>query len=138
MKKILLLITVGLLLASCASLLTEQVETRFPNGQPKVVRMIDKSGDCVKQSEYYETGQVYMEGTMKNGQREGEWKSYFPDGKVQSIGYYKAGQRTGAATVYWYNGNLREEGFYKNSHHCGKWRYYDEQGNFVREDDYGE
>jgi len=138
MKKIFILITAGLLLASCASQLTEKVEARFPNGQPRVVQMINKSGDCVKQMEYYDSGQVYMEGGMKNGQREGEWKSYFPDGRTQSIGYYEAGQRTGAATVYWYNGNLREEGFYKNSRHCGKWRYYDEQGGFVREDDYGE
>lgn len=138
MKKIVWIVIAALMFASCSAKLTEKVMEKFPNGQPQVVQMLDRSGDCVKQVEYYKSGQVYMEGPMKNGRREGEWKSYFPDGRTQSIGYYEAGERTGAATVYWYNGNLREQGFYKNSRHCGKWRYYDEQGNFKREDDYGE
>ena len=125
-------------MACCGQKLTEKVEARFPNGQVQYVKMLDKSGDCVKEIEYYDTGQVKMEGGMKNGRREGEWKAFFPDGKTQSTGFFEGGLRTGSALVYWYNGNLREEGFYKEGKHCGKWRYYDEQGNFLREDDYGE
>ena len=125
-------------LASCAQKMTERTEVFYPDGQPKVVKRFDKSGNCVFESTYYESGQVKMEGPMKNGEREGEWKAYFPDGKTQSTGFFEAGKRTGEAKVYWYNGNPREEGFYKNGKHCGKWRYYDEQGNFFREDDYGD
>lgn len=138
MKKIFLLLSLALALASCQSKLTEKVEVLFPSGKPQIVQMLNKSGDCVKWTEYYESGQVKMEGAMKGGQREGEWKSFFEDGRPQSTGFFKAGLRTGVAKVYWYNGNLREEGFYKEGKHCGKWRYYDEQGNFLREDDYGE
>lgn len=138
MKKIIFLFVTFLALSSCAPKLTEQVEARFPNGQPQYVKTLNKSGDCVKWSEYYETGQLKMEGPMKDGKREGEWKAYLPDGRIKSQGYFEDGQRTGAAKVYWDNGNLREEGFYKEGKHCGKWRYYDEQGNFLREDDYGE
>lgn len=138
MKKIFLYLSLVLALASCQPRLTEKVESSFPNGKPQYVKMLDKSGNTVREIEYYETGQVKMEGPMKAGQREGEWKAFFADGKTQSTGFFKAGQRTGAAKVYWYNGNLREEGFYKEGKHCGKWRYYDEQGNFLREDDYGE
>lgn len=138
MKKLFLFLMMVSVMAACQPKLTEKVEARFPNGQPQYVQMLNKSGDCVKWIEYYETGQVKMEGPMKDGEREGEWKSFFEDGRPQSTGFFKAGLRTGAAKVYWYNGNLREEGSYKEGQHCGKWRYYDEQGNFLRENDYGE
>ncbi len=127
-----------LAMAACTPKLTEKVEARFSNGQPQYVKMLDKSGNCVKEIEYYESGQVKMEGAMKDGKREGEWKAYLRDGRPQSIGSFKAGKMDGATTVYWENGNLRWEGFYKADKHCGKWKYYDEQGNFLNEVDYGE
>ena len=91
-----------------------------------------------KEIEYYETGQVKMEGAMKDGQREGVWTAYFPDGRPQSIADFKAGKMNGTSKVYWENGNLRWEGFYKEDRRFGKWKYYDEQGNLLNEVDYGE
>ncbi len=138
MKKILLLLTICLLLVSCSGQLTEKVEAKFPNGQSKIVRYYDKSDKCVKETEYYESGQVKMEGGMKNGKMDGEWRAYFPDGRMQSIGTFVDGLRTGRATVWQENGNLLQEGFYKSGQHCGKWKFYDEQGELVKEVDYGE
>ena len=138
MKKLFLFLTMVLAVAACTPKLTEKVEATFSNGQPQYVKMLDKSGVCVKEIEYYESGQIKMEGGMKNDLREGEWKAYFPDGRPQSIGFFKAGVMDGATTVYWENGNLRWEGSYKADKHCGKWKYYDEQGVLVNEVDYGE
>ena len=138
MKKIFILLATALMVASCSAQLTEKVEVSYPNGQPQIVKMLNKSGDCVKEIEYYETGQVKMEGSMKDGNREGEWKAYFPDGRVQSIGSFVKGLRMGQATVWQENGNLLQEGFYKEGKHCGKWKFYDEQGNLLKEVDYGE
>lgn len=138
MKKIFILLATALMFASCSAQLTEKVEVSYPNGQPQIVKMLNKSGDCVKEIEYYETGQVKMEGSMKDGNREGEWKAYFPDGRVQSIGSFVKGLRMGQATVWQENGNLLQEGFYKEGKHCGKWKFYDEQGNLLKEVDYGE
>ncbi len=138
MKKLFLFLATVLAMAACTPKLTEKVEGSFPNGQPQYVKVFNKSGDCVKEIEYYESGQVKMEGFMKDGKREGEWKAYLPDGRPQSIGFFKAGKMDGATTVYWENGNLRWEGFYKADKHCGKWKYYDEMGNFLNEVDYGE
>lgn len=138
MKKIILLLTISLCFACCSAQLTEKVEVRYPNGQPELILMLNKSGECVKKIEYYDSGQVKMEGGMKNGQREGEWTAYFPDGRVQSHGFYKNGVRTGAATVYRSNGNLLSEGFYKEGKHSGHWKWYDEQGNLIREENYPE
>ena len=126
------------MLVSCSAQLTEKVEAEFPNGQSKIIRYYDKNDKCVKETEYYESGQVKMEGGMKNDKMEGEWKAYFPDGRLQSIGTFVNGLRTGRATVWQENGNLLQEGFYKEGTHVGKWKFYDEQGNLVKEVDYGE
>ena len=136
MKRLFLIMTTLIAFACCTSRLTEKVEMRYANEQPQTVAKLNKKGECVYKTEYYQTGQVRMEGPMKNGKMEGEWTAYFLDGRVQSHGYFKDGKRTGAATVYWENGNLREEGFYKEGHYCGHWKWYDEQGNLIREEDY--
>lgn len=138
MRKLFLLLVTTLIFASCSSQLTKKVEISFPDGEPQIVRYYNRNNQCVKETEYYATGQVKMEGAMKDGKRDGEWNAYFPDGRVQSHGYFKDGKRTGEATVFWQNGNLREEGFYKEGVHCGHWKWYDEQGYLLREDDYPE
>ena len=127
-----------MLLASCSTQLTEKVEIAYPNGHPQKVRYYDRHEKCVKETEYYESGQVKMEGGMKDDQMEGNWTSYFPDGRRQSEGVFKNGKRTGKATVWQANGNLLQEGYYKEGKHVGKWKYYDEMGNLIKEIDYGE
>ncbi len=138
MKHLFLTLILAMTMASCAQKLTEKIEVKYPNGNPEIVLMLNKSGECVKKIEYYDSGQVKMEGPMKNGKREGEWTAYFRDGRVQSHGYFKNGERTGAATVYYSNGNMLSEGFYKEGKHSGHWKWYDEQGNLIREEDYPE
>ena len=125
MKKIFLILSTMLFLASCSAQLTEKVEAKFPNGQPRLVHYYDKHDQCVK-------------GGMKDGKMDGAWTAFFPDGRVQSHGTFKDGERTGAAQVFYANGNKYQEGFYKNGKHCGKWKFYDEQGILIKEVDYGE
>ena len=138
MKKVLLFFAVMFAMVSCTAQLTEKVVETYPDGKTLKTQYFDKQGVCVKEVEYYESGQVKMEGGMKGDKREGEWKAYFPDGRVQSIGTFVDGLRTGVATVWQENGNLLQEGFYKEGKHCGKWKFYDEQGDLIKEVDYGE
>lgn len=138
MKKLFLLLGLIGMLASCGPKLTETVMAKYPNGQVRVVCYNDKNNNCVREVEYYETGQVKMEGGMKDGKMDGEWTAYFIDGRVQSHGFFEKGERTGAAQVFYSNGNKYEEGFYKNGKHCGLWKFYDEQGSLIKEVDYGE
>lgn len=138
MKKILLFLGTILLLFSCSAQLTEKVERRFPNGQPQLVHYFDKHDQCVKEVEYFDSGQVMMEGGMKDGKMEGEWTSYFIDGRVQSHGFFKDGKRTGEAQVFYSNGNKYEEGSYREGKHVGKWKFYNEQGFLIKEVDFGE
>ena len=125
-------------LASCSAQLTEKVMATYPDGTLRVVQYYDKNGQCVKETEYYETGQVKMEGGMKDGKMDGEWTAYFIDGRVQSHGFFKDGKRTGAAQVFYSNGNKYEEGFYKEGKHVGHWKFYDEQGTIINEVNYGD
>ena len=97
-----------------------------------------RSGQCVKETEYYESGVLKMEGALKDGHREGEWKCFFEDGKTQSTGFFHEGIRTGKATVYHENGNLYMEGDYTDGHLSGKWNFYDEQGYLLETVDYGD
>ena len=138
MKKLFLILFTLLAFACCSSRLTEKVEARYPNEQPQYVRKYDKSGDCVYETEYYESGQVRMAGAMKNGKRQGEWNAYLRDGRPWSIAVFKDGEYEGPSTVYWENGNLRWEGHYKAGKHCGEWKWYDEQGNLLRVEHYPE
>ena len=138
MKKLFLLLGLIGMLASCGPKLTETVMAKYPNGQTRVVHYFDKDNNCVNETEYYESGQVKIEGGMKDGKMDGEWTAYFIDGRVQSHGFFEKGERTGAAQVFYSNGNKYEEGFYKNGKHCGLWKFYDEQGSLIKEVDYGE
>lgn len=126
------------LLLSCGNGNTERVVESYPNGQPSLVQVYDHNGQWIKEIQYYESGALMMEGAIKNGLREGEWKSYFEDGKTQSTGFFHEGIRTGATTIYYENGNLYMEGPYKDGRQIGQWSYYDEQGYLLRIDDYGE
>lgn len=117
--------------------LIEKVIERFPNGQVQVVRYYDENNNCVKETEYFDTGVKRMEGGMKNGKMEGEWTSYYRNGQMQSHGFYKDGKRTGYAVVYNPDGSKFQEGSYTNGKHCGHWIFYNEQGNQVGERDFG-
>lgn len=138
MRKWFLLLATVFAFVACTPKLEEKVTETYPDGKTQKTQYFDKKGTCVKEIEYYETGQVKMEGSMKGDKREGEWKAYFPDGRVQSIGTFVNGLRTGKATVWQSNGNLLQEGYYKEGRHVGHWKWYDEQGDLLREEDYPE
>ena len=138
MKRWFLFFVLAFAFTACTTQLEEKVAETYPNGKTKKTQFFDRKGTCVKEAEYYEEGQVRMEGSMKGEKRDGEWKAYFPDGRVQSVGTFVDGLRTGQATVWQENGNLLQEGFYKDGKHVGKWKFYDEQGNLLKEVDYGE
>lgn len=136
-NKLFLVFVWALLMVSCGNGYTEKVIETYDNGQPALVRTYDRSGQCFKETEYYESGALKMEGNLKDGHREGEWKCYFEDGKTQSTGFFHEGIRTGKATAYYENGNLYMEGEYTDGHLSGTWSFYDEQGYLLETVDYG-
>ena len=138
MKRITIFFFLAFLMLACGDGLREEVVATFDNGQASLARVYNRDNQWVRELYYYESGQLRMEGAIRDGQRDGEWISYFPDGKVQSRGFFEKGKRTGKATIYHENGNLYIEGYYKDGEKTGLWIYYDEQGYETSRVDLGE
>ena len=137
MRKILLLLLVfGLW--SCTSDPYEYVELTHPNGTPQVVKYYKTEDKKVllRKIEYHENGQKRIEGTFKNGVRDGEWNAWFADGKLWSRGHFKDGKENGLKTVWHPNGQKYYEGEVKNNERTGIWKFWDLDGNLQKEVDY--
>ena len=57
--------------------------------------------------EYYENGQLELQGYYKNGKFDGEWKSWYENGQIGSQYYYKEGELDGEYTCWCNDGQLR-------------------------------
>jgi antitoxin component YwqK of YwqJK toxin-antitoxin module len=86
--------------------------------------------------ERYKNGVIRIRGNMKDGKREGLWKSWYEDGKQWSETTFKAGIKNGKTTTWYENGNKRYEGEYTNDEESGLWTYWDESGKEVSKQDY--
>jgi len=138
MKKgfILLCIIYGLL--ACTKPPFEHVELSYPDGSPQVVKLY-KSPEMkvlLKKIEYHENGAKRIEGTYKNGKRNGEWTAWYDNGNLWSKGFYSEGVENGMKTVWHKNGQKYYEGPIVNDERTGTWKFWDEKGKLVKEIDY--
>jgi antitoxin component YwqK of YwqJK toxin-antitoxin module len=111
-------------LISCKNEPKEVVKSYHFNGKPMVVDYIDEDSNVVKTVEYYKNGQKKMEGTLKNGVRNGEWSYWYDNGKLWSRGSFVNGKSEGRFLSYNEKGMLFQESFYKNGVPDGKWAFY--------------
>lgn len=65
-----------------------------------------------------------IEGTMKDGKRDGEWKYYHPNGKLQSEGTCKEDKKHGWWKAYDTNGNVTLEAEYEEDEQSGMQRVW--------------
>ena len=72
------------------------------------------------------TGQI--QGSFKDGKKDGPWIRYFETGQLRDKGDYKNGERDGPWVWYYQNGQLHYKGTYKNGKKEGPWVGYDEDG----------
>ncbi len=70
------------------------------------------------------TGEKYMEGWVKNNERDGKWYSWYVNGVMWSFGYYIDGKRNGETEVYYESGSLRIRQKYINDIPDGKWEFF--------------
>ncbi len=101
--------------------------------------IIDGNGTFISR---YESGQIYQQGKVKDGDAQGFWICYFPNGDSMELSYYKdetyhiesAWDKDGKKTVNQGNGlytsyflgteNIHELGEIKNGLREGKWSSY--------------
>ena len=59
---------------------------------------------------YWDNGQLMYKGNWKNGLEEGSWVHYHPNGLLWKKGKYKYGKKEGSWVGYFDDGTLYEEG----------------------------
>ena len=114
-------------------------EESYPDGSPKRVCIYTGKGESrelIRETTYYPNKQAQMEGTYKDGKRDGKWNYWYENGKPWSEGTFIRGKSDGKRTTYFENGKVRYEGFYKEDMRVGKWRFFDENGRLLQEVDY--
>jgi antitoxin component YwqK of YwqJK toxin-antitoxin module len=140
MKTRLFIFTIlSVLLIACTSKIVEETAESYPDGSAKVVRFYKEDGrnkTLTKECLYYPNHQKYMEGSYKDGKREGKWISWNQNGNIWSEGTFKNGLDEGLRTIYHENGKKFIEGNYTAGIKTGVWKFYDENGNFVKEENY--
>jgi len=137
MKKFLAFSVLILAITSCGP--KKVIESKYDNGNPKVVKYYKKVNgkqQLVKEVDFYENKIKKMEGEYSNDQRSGHWSAYYENGRLWSEGDYKDGKRNGPGVVYHENGKKYIESIYTNDEKTGKWRFYDTIGKIVKEVDF--
>lgn len=138
MKRFILYLTAILLVASCSNTV---VETElFDDGtvkSEKTFKKIDGREELVKEVTYHPNGNKSMEGTYKDGLKEGHWVSWYDNGVLWSEGDFRDGESHGLRKVYHPNGTLYYEGNFDMGNRVGVWHFYDDAGNLEKETDYG-
>jgi antitoxin component YwqK of YwqJK toxin-antitoxin module len=115
------------------------IEETYPDGSPKRVCVYKGKGEgreLIKETTFYPNKQAQMEGTYKDGKREGQWTYWYENGKMWSQGTFIKGKSEGKRITFFENGKIRYDGFYKEDMRVGKWRFFDENGRLLKELDY--
>lgn len=115
------------------------IVSSYANGTPKIIRTYEAEGEkrtAIYEKENYEDGSILKEGSLKNGKRDGVWKSFRRDGILWSEGNYTEGVRNGTTITYHPNGKKYYEGHYTNGSKSGSWKFYDRDGNMVKEENF--
>ncbi|MDQ5929038.1 MAG: hypothetical protein QG594_816 [Bacteroidota bacterium] len=75
--------------------------------------VLEPFGKIVKATYFYENGQVFQEGTFKDGKLHGEWITYDEKGNKTAIAQFDKGQKTGK-WFFWNKNSLNEVDYSNN------------------------
>ena len=151
MKKVIGLLVIFLLSTAIVSAEVVRKKTSNPDGTTAYVfysegkeiakQTVDAAGNIIKTEgkipdgvvkEYYKSGKLKGEGTVKDGKPEGIVKEYFESGKLKVEWNIKNGTLDGTTKRYYESGDIRCIDKYKNGQKIDR-KSYDEQGNLQRE-----
>jgi antitoxin component YwqK of YwqJK toxin-antitoxin module len=139
MKRIIGFLFLSLCLFSCKNNNSQTVSTDIQRDTVKSDNPLAKTDSVINNGEYiqyYKNGVTKMRGMMKNGKRDGLWKSFYENGSPWSETTFKDGKKDGKTTTWYENEQKRYEGFYTNDVESGKWISWDEKGKLILEKTY--
>lgn len=76
---------------------------------------LEKEGDLVKATYFYENGQVRQEGFFKNNKLDGQWVSYREDGTKAALAIYQDGKKNGKWLFWSADGKITEVDYSQNT-----------------------
>lgn len=121
------------LLVSCTNREIRIVEERWPDGSEKIVRYYNKSNyQLCREERFYQNGNKQMQGTFKNGKKDGVWYFWYENGQLWSEGEFENGLSHGYRKVYHPNSQLYYEGEFHKGETVGTWKFYDEHGRLIK------
>ncbi len=89
-----------------------------------------------EKTERFPNGVIRFQGMIKNGKRDGLWKSFYESGAPWSETTYSNGLKNGPTKVWFENGTMRYEGFFTDDNESGNWIFYDDKGNIAKKQSY--
>lgn len=87
-------------------------------------------------TEFYDNGQIKIEGKTVNGKRHGVWKSFYENGLKWSETSFNMGLKSGITTTYLEDGMMRYKGQFYNDERTGEWLFYDSVGYIMKKIDF--
>ncbi|PJB13043.1 MAG: nicotinic acid mononucleotide adenyltransferase [Flavobacteriales bacterium CG_4_9_14_3_um_filter_40_17] len=76
---------------------------------------LEKEGDLVKATYFYENGQVRQQGYFKDNKLDGQWISYREDGTKSALANYANGKKTGKWLFWSEDGKITEVDYSQNT-----------------------
>jgi antitoxin component YwqK of YwqJK toxin-antitoxin module len=83
-----------------------------------------------EKTNYYGSGEKLLEGTYKDGERDGLFTRWYKNGQKWKEGTYKNGKFDGLYTIWYENGQKKFEGTYEDGELISK-KYWDEDGSVI-------
>ncbi|MFH1680296.1 MAG: hypothetical protein ABIH26_06575 [Candidatus Eisenbacteria bacterium] len=125
----------GGLVPSCGGK-QEVVETRYPDGQPRVRRAVrlDEDGRPINHGRYaawHPNGRPEVEGKYREGKREGRFTYWHANGVKAREGVFREGKEEGLWVRWHENGNKADEGEYRGGKREGLWTNFDPGGSIA-------
>lgn len=102
----------------------------------KLLGELDLPGGTGRATRWNEGGTVAEEGAMKDGRREGTWRSFDDGGSLASEHTYRHGVPDGPAAMYDGKGRKRAAGAHRAGEMDGRWSYFLDSGEIDRVDVY--
>ncbi len=110
----------------------------YEYGKIQVESRFDKSCNCDRVTEYFESGKVHSKKTylingLFNTQIDGEDIIYFENGIIQIYYFWKDGSPSGRVYCNFSDGKLAYEKFFTNKFKTGTWKFYNQDGTLKEE-----
>jgi antitoxin component YwqK of YwqJK toxin-antitoxin module len=139
MKRLPLVLFLSLFIIVSCSREKRVVEESYPDGSPKKVCLYTGSGEdkqLLRETTYYPSGKLQMDGTYKNNKRDGQWIYWYENGSKWSEGSFREGKNEGKRLTYFENGKVRYEAYYSEGIRVGIWKFFDDKGKLLQEINY--